>query len=108
MIQQASKDIAESIDLINHRQKLTRLADESDLGWGIVKEYEANPLASDSEDEKKMYWAEARATKKLKDEKRAQTKIKGKLNEFHEADKRQTFEKKPENMDNNQNSDNID
>ena len=55
MILQASKDIAESIDLINHRQKLTRLADESDLGWGIVKEYEANPLASDSEDEKKMY-----------------------------------------------------
>ncbi|KAH3705481.1 hypothetical protein DPMN_080556 [Dreissena polymorpha] len=44
----------------------TRLADESELGWRFVSEYESNPLASDSEDEKRMNRAEARANKKLK------------------------------------------
>ena len=52
-----------------HRQKLIKLADSSELGWRVVTEYEANPLASDSDDEKRMYKAEARASKKIKAEK---------------------------------------
>ena len=54
--------------LIAHRQKLIRLADLSELGWRVVSEYEANPLASDSEDEKRIYRAEARANRRLKTE----------------------------------------
>ena len=54
---------------IAHRQKLIRLADSSELGWRLVNEYESNPLASDSDDERKMYKAEARASRKLKAEK---------------------------------------
>ena len=54
---------------IAHRQKLIRLAGSSELGWRLVNEYESNPLASDSDDERKMYKAEARASRKLKVEK---------------------------------------
>jgi len=45
-------------DMIRHRQKLVQLADSSELGWRVVSEYEANPLASDSDDEKRIYKAE--------------------------------------------------
>ena len=62
----ASGTISEGLDLISSRQKVIRLADSSDLGWSVVKEYQANPLASDSEDEKRMMKAEARASRKLK------------------------------------------
>ena len=65
-IPKASKDISEGITLLNHRQKLIKLADSSDMGWKVVKEYEANPLASDSEDEKRINKAEVRAVKKHK------------------------------------------
>ncbi|KAH3881756.1 hypothetical protein DPMN_005683 [Dreissena polymorpha] len=54
--------------LVVHRQKLIRLADESELCWRFVSKYESNPLASDSEDEKRMYSTEALANKKLKAE----------------------------------------
>ena len=65
-IPKASKDISEGITLLNHRQKLIKLADSSDMGWKVVKEYEANPLASDSEDEKRINKAKVRAVKKHK------------------------------------------
>ncbi|XP_033732588.1 uncharacterized protein LOC117322003 [Pecten maximus] len=58
--------IAEGIDLINYRQKLVKLADTSEAGWKAVEEYVANPIASDSDDEKKIDRARARANKKLK------------------------------------------
>lgn len=38
--------ITEGIDVLNHRQKLIKLADSSELGWRVVQEYEAQPLAS--------------------------------------------------------------
>ena len=53
-------------NLIQQRQKLLKLADSSELGWKVVKEYQSNPLASDSEDEKKMYKAELRAERKVR------------------------------------------
>ncbi|XP_052238527.1 uncharacterized protein LOC127849815 [Dreissena polymorpha] len=68
-IEETRNKIAEVKAMVAHRQKLIRLADESELGWRFVSEYESNPLASDSEDEKRMYRAEARANKKLKAEK---------------------------------------
>ncbi|VDI20041.1 Hypothetical predicted protein [Mytilus galloprovincialis] len=57
------------MDLIKNRQKLIKLADSSDAGWRVVEEYVTNPLAEDSEDEKKMYKAQSRAESKLKKEK---------------------------------------
>lgn len=62
----ACGNISEGLNLLSNRQKLIRLADSSDLGWSVVKEYQTNPLASDSEDEKRMFRAEARANRKLK------------------------------------------
>ena len=48
------------------RQKLIRMADVSESGWQTVREYETNELASDSEDEKRINRAEARAANKFK------------------------------------------
>jgi len=70
-IQTAREKIAEGISLINHRQKLVKIADSAQLGWKVVQEYEANPLADDSEDERKIVKAESRAERKFKAEKQS-------------------------------------
>ena len=46
------------------RQKKIKLADKSDAGWLAVKEYEAEDLASDSDDEKRIKKAQASAVRK--------------------------------------------
>jgi hypothetical protein len=46
------------------RQKKIKLADKSDAGWLAVKEYEAEDLASDSADEKRIRKAQASAVRK--------------------------------------------
>ena len=43
---------------------MIKLADQSERGWRTVAEYETNPIASDSGDEKRIYKAEARASRK--------------------------------------------
>ncbi|XP_063414876.1 uncharacterized protein LOC134696851 [Mytilus trossulus] len=65
----AKEKLAEGISLMNYRQKLIRIADSSKLGWRVVNEYETNPLADDSEDERKLYKAENRAERKVKADK---------------------------------------
>ncbi|CAG2253627.1 unnamed protein product [Mytilus edulis] len=66
----ATKDkISEGIDLVQERQKLIKLADSSELGWRVVQEYVTNPIADDSEDEKRMNRAQSRAERKSKAEK---------------------------------------
>ena len=55
--------------MIKHQQKVIQLADSSELGWRAVKDYEKIPIASDSDDEKRMYKAMARASRKMKAEK---------------------------------------
>ena len=50
--------------LIDERQKLIRLADRSEHGWGMVDEYTADDLAEDSEDEKRIEKAERAAERK--------------------------------------------
>ena len=42
------------------------MADSSEFGWRLVKEYEAHPIASD---EKRIFKAEVRAARKMKSEK---------------------------------------
>ncbi|XP_045166502.2 uncharacterized protein LOC123529945 [Mercenaria mercenaria] len=71
---ECSRKIAEAKDLVLHRQKLIRLADNSELGWRVVHEYECNPLADNSDDEKRMMQAESRANRKFKAEKKRSTR----------------------------------
>jgi hypothetical protein len=55
------------MELVKNRQKVIKLADSSQLGWKVVKEYESNPIAEDSDDEKKMYRAQMTAERKAKE-----------------------------------------
>ncbi|XP_033762279.1 uncharacterized protein LOC117343851 [Pecten maximus] len=74
--------ILEGIGLIDYRQKLVKLADTSDCGWKAVDEYIANPIASDSDDERKMDRARARANRKAKDSKLKANKGRGRYTPY--------------------------
>jgi len=52
---------------LRHHQKIIKLADKSEAGWLAVKEYEAEELASDSDDKKRIRKAQERALKKKQD-----------------------------------------
>ncbi|KAH3730141.1 hypothetical protein DPMN_056122 [Dreissena polymorpha] len=56
----AHAKIREGIDIMSHRQELIKRADSTDSGWCVVQEYEAQPLADDSEDEKKINRAQVK------------------------------------------------
>ena len=51
-ISTARERITEGITLLDERQKLIKIADSSPLGWKVVNEYQANPIADNSDDEK--------------------------------------------------------
>ena len=71
----AVKVLDDGMELLTTQQKLIRIADRSELGWNVVDEYEANELASGSEDEKKLEraerTAERNAVKKTEDNREA-------------------------------------
>ena len=52
--------------MIKQRQKVIRLADESELGWKVVDEYMQSEIASDEEDQKKIHRAQFRTRGKAK------------------------------------------
>ena len=52
--------------LLTERQKHILLADKSDFGWSLIREYKRNDLVEDSDDEKKIIRAEARARTQAK------------------------------------------
>ena len=58
--------------IVTQRIKAIKLADKSEFGWQSINEYLSDELASDSDDEKRMYGAERRAEKKIKDKRRRQ------------------------------------
>ena len=59
----AKKSLDEGMALIAHRQKLIKLADRSEHGWKVVKEYESDVLAENEDDEKRIAKAEKAAEK---------------------------------------------
>lgn len=56
--------------LIKERQKLILIADSDKLGWKTSEEYETNELASDEEDEKRLWKASQRVDKRHREEMR--------------------------------------
>ena len=57
-------------ELVSKRVKGIKLAHESEYGWVTVNEYLSDELASDFDDEKRIYRAERRAGRKTNKEKR--------------------------------------
>ena len=73
-----TRSLEEGAELVEKRIKAIKLADKSDYGWATVSEYLSDALASDSDDEKRMYRAEKRAERKVKEkqrEKRAKSRF---------------------------------
>lgn len=60
----AKAALKEGESLLARRQKVIKIADRSDLGWNVVTEYEADELADDSDDEKRLEKAERAAERK--------------------------------------------
>ena len=53
-------------DLLKERQKHILLADKSEYGWSTVQDYKKSEIADDSDNEKKMFKAEARTKAHIK------------------------------------------
>ena len=55
------KLLKEGIKAIEVRQKHIKIADRAELGWAVMAAYEEDELASDLDDEKRIYRAEREA-----------------------------------------------
>ena len=70
-LENAKKSLEQGLKLLAERQKLIKLADRSEHGWGVVAEYTADELAEDSGDEKRIFKAEKAAERKAVKRKRS-------------------------------------
>ena len=70
MYEKVKVALESSIEVISKRVKAIKLADKSEFGWATVDEYLSDELASDSDDEKRIYRAERRAKRKINEERR--------------------------------------
>ena len=61
----AKQAIKEGMRQISERRKLIKITDRSEYGWGVEAEYQADELASCSEDEKNLEKAERAAERKV-------------------------------------------
>ena len=83
--ERAQQELEEGRHLISKHQKVIKLADKSEFGWGTVNEYLMDELASDDEDAKKIKKAERRAAQKSKERlaSRNKRKVTVTANQFH-------------------------
>ena len=65
-VRKATIQLDEGLKAIACRQKHIKIADRSELGWQVVAAYESDELASDSEDEKRLFKAEKEAERRSK------------------------------------------
>ena len=63
----AKTAIEEGAALVTKRIKVIKIADKSQYSWATVQEYLSDELASNSEDEKRLFRSEKRAKKKVKE-----------------------------------------
>ena len=61
----AKEKLNQGISLVTNRMKIIKMADRSEYGWTTLKEYEADDLALDSEDERRLYRSERRAERAM-------------------------------------------
>ena len=64
--EKAKEAIEEGIGLSEKRIKVIKFADRSEFGWSTVKEYLSDELASNSEDEKRIFRSERHAERRSK------------------------------------------
>ena len=76
-VEKAKAVLKEGEKLIDARQKNIKIADRSEHGWATVAEYEEDELADNSDDEKRLFRAEVRAGKKLKQKSVKDTRRRG-------------------------------
>ncbi|CAC5367508.1 unnamed protein product [Mytilus coruscus] len=62
-----SSIVSELITKLKARNKSKRIADSSAGGWTTVRKYEANTIADNSDDKKKIRRAESRAVRRIND-----------------------------------------
>ena len=63
MYEKVKVALESGIEVISKRVKAIKLADKSEFGWATVNEYLSDELASDSDDEKRIYRAERKINK---------------------------------------------
>ena len=78
VLKKATDSLDKGAKALATRQKHIQLADQSEFGWSTVKYYEADPLASNSDDEKSIKKAEKEALRVV--EKKMARKKKGPSN----------------------------
>ena len=66
IVKKTGELLKEGMKAIELRQKHIKIADRSELGWAVIAAYEDDELASDSDDEKRIYRAEREAERVAK------------------------------------------
>ena len=66
IVQRTTQHLDEGTKVLGIRQKHIRIADRSDLGWAVVEAYMDDELASNSDDERKLFKASREAQQTVK------------------------------------------
>ena len=80
--EKAKEHIAEGKKLLAKRQKLIKVADREENGWEVVRCYQADDLASDSDDEKRLAKSRRQAILNKKEARLNRLKAKTKYETF--------------------------
>ena len=73
-LDKAKETLKSGIEILKNRQKLIVIADSEKLGWHVADGYETNELASDDEDEKRLWKSANRAERKAKEDQREKSR----------------------------------